>query len=110
MTDRSGRLTANQIWCEIVALAGDLTAWLQLLGCTDPADQTAHQAGSATCPPLAADRTTAPPQRPEPVGPGTEPNPSALGATVPPLRQSEPPASTMTSPLPPHIKIMKDPG
>ena len=36
--------TANQIWCEIVALAADLTAWLQLLGCTDPADQTAHQA------------------------------------------------------------------
>ena len=36
--------TANQIWCEIVALAADLTAWLQLLGGTDPADQTAHQA------------------------------------------------------------------
>ncbi len=35
---------ANQIWCEIVALAGDLTAWLQLLGCTNPADTTAHQA------------------------------------------------------------------
>ena len=32
--------TANQIWCEIVALA----AWLQLLGCTDPADGTAHKA------------------------------------------------------------------
>ena len=36
---------ANQIWCEIVALAADLPAWLQLLGCTDPTDQTAHQAG-----------------------------------------------------------------
>jgi len=36
--------TANQIWCEIVALAADLTAWLQLLGCTDPDDQTARQA------------------------------------------------------------------
>ncbi len=36
--------TANQIWCEIVALAADLLAWLQLLGCTDPADETAHPA------------------------------------------------------------------
>lgn len=35
---------ANQIWCEIVALAADLTAWLQLLGCTDPSDSAAHQA------------------------------------------------------------------
>ena len=35
---------ANQIWCEIVALTADLIAWLQLLGCTDPDDQTAHQA------------------------------------------------------------------
>ena len=35
---------ANQMWCEIVALAADLTAWLQLLGCTDPTDTTAHQA------------------------------------------------------------------
>jgi hypothetical protein len=36
--------TQNQIWCEIVALAADLTAWLQLLGCTDPDDVTAHPA------------------------------------------------------------------
>jgi len=36
--------TANQIWCEIVALAADLLAWLQLLGCTDPTDDTGHQA------------------------------------------------------------------
>ena len=36
--------TANQIWCEIVALAADLLAWLQLLGCTDPTDTTAHPA------------------------------------------------------------------
>jgi hypothetical protein len=36
--------TANQIWCEIVALAADLLAWLPLLGCTDPTAQTAHQA------------------------------------------------------------------
>jgi hypothetical protein len=40
--------TANQIWCEIVALANDLIAWMQLLGCTgptdSPADTTAHQA------------------------------------------------------------------
>ena len=26
--------TQNQIWCEIVALATELLAWLQLLGCT----------------------------------------------------------------------------
>ena len=36
--------TANQVWREIVALAADLTAWMQLLGCTDPADATAHKA------------------------------------------------------------------
>ncbi|WP_380167607.1 hypothetical protein [Jannaschia sp. R86511] len=33
-----------EIWCEIAARVADLTAWLQLLGCTDPADQTAHPA------------------------------------------------------------------
>jgi len=38
------RFTGNQIWCEVVALAADLLAWLQLLGCTDPDDTTAHPA------------------------------------------------------------------
>jgi len=31
----------NQIWCEIVALAADLLAWMQLLGCTSPTDASA---------------------------------------------------------------------
>ncbi len=66
--------TANQIWCEIVALANDLIAWMQLLGCTgptdSPADTTAHQArrwepndsGCGCCPP--PDASTSAPDRP----------------------------------------------
>jgi Transposase DDE domain group 1 len=38
---------ANQIWCEIVALACDLLAWMQMLALTGPARRWGTQATAA---------------------------------------------------------------
>ena len=40
--------TQNQIWCAIVALAAELTAWMQLLALTDQPARRGNRNGSAT--------------------------------------------------------------
>ena len=67
----------NQIWCEIVALAGELLAWMQMLAF----DRPGPPLGTQTAPAADLRRRRAPgPRRPPPAAPPSRP--LALGHQI----------------------------
>lgn len=86
-TRRPARLTQNQVWCEIVALACDLLAWTQMLALTGEARRWEPKrlrlrlftcAGRASSAAAAASSSVSPP-----AGPGPARSPARSAACTP---------------------------